>query len=906
MGVGVSSSALWKAHLFGQFRVEPSGGGSPITRFESRRAIALLAYLILHDQQSHSREVLADRIWPETDPVTGRNRLKQTLASLRRLLEPPGYPAGCVFAADRTSIGLVPGAITSDYQEMLAMLNAGDTQAATKIGAAGLLPDIYDEWLDDLRLWVEAQDFQAEPELARATPATPASATKKRIPASPTPFVGRESEVKELLQSLASARLVTATGFGGIGKTRLTMEVGHQWAGGPVLFVPLAESATPSQGFAKLAEALGTKLKKPLQAVEELSATIGDEPLLLILDNLEQLVGEEWAEAMSGLLANCAELRILASSRIPLGVQGEHHVPVYPLATPGADDSLEQISAHAATQLFIDRARRTRADFQITERNVDAMRELLQALAGVPLALELCAAWAHVVSPRQMVERLSASGEMLTSRRRDAVSRQRSLHDAFATTLNLITPGQRQLLTRLSVFRGGCTLELAQLIGGEPISLSDLSGLLDAALIRRSDEDSGSRYWMLESLRDFVQADEAAQAQIPGLNERFVQHFGQLAQESRLLTKRLDLGLETEIEWIEFLDAEWENFTAAVQMGLRSGNLEAAGQICMGTDWHWVTRARDPIVAQWIGDILLAHETKQGQPLSEDAHLILSGIAGFQSRLRIDYAKVIELLKLLGEISQDTASKHARAEVLYHLGQTKMLRTDPVDFFEIMEESARLFRECGLVWREGMATRLMGTMCINLKEYDRCDEYYTKADALFLSDGRHYSRALMVFDRARVTFDREDYEATVYMLDEIRLEAERYGDIKLQARTANLRGIAEEKLGRPEDARASLCEGWGLYIGVREVPGALYPLSNLASLQCRQGELISGLPLASATLNQWRIVHGMELVDEWVDEMLEFRAAGVARFGKELTDHLWRQGESMSIDEITAFIAKLA
>jgi len=901
-------SAVWRACLFGQFRIESTIGHASITRLESKRAVALLAFLLLQGPRAHSREVLADRIWPEADPTTGRNRLKQTLASLRRQLEPPGIPAGSVFQADRNSIGLAPGAIQSDYHELLLALQSGDPATAAKIGKPGLLPDLYDEWLDDLRLWVEAQGFHlAEPDpLTRELESLtqPAARLSRRIPASPTPFVGRENEVQDLLQRLQHSRLVTATGFGGIGKTRLTMEVGRRWESGSVLFVPMAEASDVSLGLAKLAGALGVNPKNPNTAIQQIASSLTDEPLLLILDNLEQLVSAPWAAAVSELLAMCPQVRVLASSRIPLGVEGEDHFPVYPLPTPESTATLEQLAEQASAKLFIDRARRTRADFQITPRNFEAMRDLLQTLAGVPLALELCAAWAHVVSPSQMLERLSLRGEMLTSRRRDVPDRQKSLRDAFETTLSLLTPSQRKLLAQLSIFAGGCTLELAQLVTEEPISLTDLSDLLDAALLRRDETSRGSRYWMLESLRDFVHTSEEAETILPTLTARFLSLCGDLAEQSRSLIPRPELGLLSELDWIEFLDAEWANFTFAAQLGIRTGSLRTSGQIIQYTDWHWVMRGRDAIVTEWLTDLLAAHDERRGEPLDDDSHLVLSAMAGFQARLATDLKKAQDLLRYLGELAQDQSSTFARAEVLYNLGQAQLLRLDSDGFFEIMEESVRLFEESGHPWRAAMGRRMMANMCIEIKEHDRTGPLFDEAEAVFVRAGRSYLRALLVYDRSRVTYDRGDYEATVHILRDIHTVAERYGDPKLLARTGNLRGIAEEKLGRLDAARISLSHAWNGYTKIREMKSAAYPLWNLSLLICRQEDFLAGIPLLSAAAKLWVSTTGTELDEEDTAEIEGHKRAASARLGSDLADHLWREGQALSIDQVTALINK--
>src|SRR5215210_3547652 len=289
------------------------------------------------------------------------------------------------------------------------------------------------------------------------------------LPVQPTPLVGREKEVeavRERLGGSSSARLLTLTGPGGIGKTRLALQVTaealEEFEDG-AFFVALAAIADPSLAAPAIAGSLGVVESGEQPLIEGLKDHLRDRQLLLLLDNFEQVLG---ASSLVGeLLSSCPELKVLATSRIPLRLYGEREYPVPPLALPDPGRLLpppERLTQYEAVRLFVERAQDARPDFSVTNENAPAVAEICTRLDGLPLAIELAAARAKILSPQAMLSRLSNRLKLLKGGARDLPERQQTLRGGIDWSHDLLEEEERTLFARLSVFVGGCTVEAAE------------------------------------------------------------------------------------------------------------------------------------------------------------------------------------------------------------------------------------------------------------------------------------------------------------------------------------------------------------------------------------------------------------------------------------------------------------
>jgi len=286
-----------------------------------------------------------------------------------------------------------------------------------------------------------------------------------RLPTPLTALLGRDTEVHELAELLTDHRLVTLTGPGGVGKTRLAIEVAHVAAMaflGGTTFVDLSPVRDPRLVLPAICHALGVREVSGIPFQETLVTAIGKRRALLVLDNCEQVV--EAAADLAALLAACPRLSVLATSRGPLGVRGERAVSVEPLPVPLAvvGAGLDHVRASPAVALFADRAADVRPDFTLTDDNVAAVASICGRLDGLPLAIELAAARAELLSPEALLARLDKRLRVLTGGPRDLPDRQRTLRDTIAWSHDLLTPEEQTLFRRISVFAGGCSLEAAE------------------------------------------------------------------------------------------------------------------------------------------------------------------------------------------------------------------------------------------------------------------------------------------------------------------------------------------------------------------------------------------------------------------------------------------------------------
>lgn len=495
---------IWRLSLLGGFRLERSG--DVVTRLRTQKTVALLAWLALSPQREHGREELIERFWPDTELELGRASLRVALNALRKVLESPPTPPGSVLVATRTHISLQPGSLTTDVAAFEAALRRKDSTEAQRLYTGPLLPGFYEDWIlaEQERLHA-LREGVTEPPLAPPPTLPTAPSPVGSLPLTLTRFFGREQDAAQLLARLQdpTSRVVTLTGPGGTGKTRLAIETARQLSlPGGVWFVPLAEIRDAERLPESLRDALGLPRRATPAPLEAVAEALGGHPALLVLDNLEQLQ-EGAALVLAPLLAQLPHVHLLITSRIRLGIPGEQVVAVKPLPLPEPSPTLEQVAQNAAVALFVDRARAALPEFGLTARNADRIAALCRRLEGVPLALELAASWAGQLTPAQMQERFDAALEV-ESRRPDREARHASVRAALRWTWNLLPPDLQQVFATLSVFRGGFTPEAAAAVSGAPAALFALNHLREHSLLTVDLSGDTARFTLLESVREFA------------------------------------------------------------------------------------------------------------------------------------------------------------------------------------------------------------------------------------------------------------------------------------------------------------------------------------------------------------------------------------------------------------------
>ena len=462
------------------------------------------------------------------------------------------------------------------------------------------------------------------------------SGVHAELPPELTSFVGRRGQIRQVTELLAQARLVTLTGSGGVGKTRLALRVARDLASrydGGVTMVELAGRTDPELVTRAVAEAYGLHDRLTEWQVDDLVSALGRERLLLVLDDCEHLL-DACAALVDELLRATANLSVLATSRQPLGVHGEHLLPVPPLTMP-ADDvpTAPEATSYEAVSLFVERARAATGDFDLTASNVVDVVRLCRRLDGVPLAIELAAARLRVLSLPQLLARLDDRFALLTDAPRAGTGRRRTLQSMVDWSYDLCTPAEQRAWSVLSVFEGGVELDAAEHVwsglddGGDPSApgsaLDLVSALVDKSVVFADDDGSHVRYRMLETIREYCLEQLAGAGESDQVRRAHAEYFLGLAQDAEPELRRA-----SQLHWMRVLITENENLNAAVRWAIDQRDADLALRLGGALGYYWFLRGKH-LEQRPLADSLLAlawPDWRQGP--AEDSARSAAGRAG--------------------------------------------------------------------------------------------------------------------------------------------------------------------------------------------------------------------------------------------------------------------------------------
>jgi predicted ATPase/DNA-binding XRE family transcriptional regulator/Tfp pilus assembly protein PilF len=617
---------------------------------------------------------------------------------------------------------------------------------------------------------------------------------KSNLPAQLTTFIGREKEQADVVGLIAKHRLVTLTGPGGVGKTRLSIKVGAQSLSSypdGVWLVELAPILEPLLVPRTTAIAIGLRDEPQRPVIDMLSDDLREKDMLIILDNCEHLL-DACASLVGALLKHCPRLKILATSREALGILGESLYPVPSLELPDFQHLLENFRRYESVRLFEERAQLIRMNFSLTLENTPAVAKICTHLDGIPLAIELAAARVGTFSAEQIAVRLEESFSLLTTGNRTALPRHKTLQATIEWSYDLLSSEEQTLFRRLSVFVNSWTLEAAESICSDvnvksKVIIALLTQLINKSLVIKDEMEDETRYRMLETIRQFacekLMESEEDQVSIKAHAEYFLNFVEEVEPQ---LT-----GAE-QIIWINHLEVEYDNLRAALDWFIRTrhGNSALRLASALGRFWHIRGLFRegreflkhaiqigidsdknlqakalcwDGILAYTQGDYEIAQSTlNHSLAISyvlEDKRGMADALyfIGVINRIQEDHTEAQESFEESLKLRYGLNDMHGVANALINLGSLFQSRGDNARALEMFQESLEIFHE--LAYKRGIAYSLLnlGNVTYVQKEMKRSREFYKESLALSYELGDRWSAAYALTGLANILGSERQY-----------------------------------------------------------------------------------------------------------------------------------------------------
>ena len=523
---------------------------------------------------------------------------------------------------------------------------------------------------------------------------------ERRLPTELTRFIGRDSELAELRSLLRRGRLLTLTGAGGSGKTRLALELAAGWDGDAVYWAELA----PVRDDRLLVQVVGTALgiAEELRPGDHatLADWLGSAPALLVLDNCEHLV-DGCAALADHLLRRCPQLVIVATSREALAVPGERAWLVPPLALP-QDDSVDGTAGSEAVRLFLDRASDVAPSFELTAENASAVAEICRRLDGIPLALELAAARVRTLAPGEIRDRLDDVFHLLPAGARTAPPRHRTLRATIDWSHDLLTPDARAVLRRLSVFRGGFTLEGAESVAAGPVPeaavLDLVARLVDRSLIMVREQQGVTRYAFLEAVRQYAREKLQESGEEEDVRRRHAEHIlDRVAQAAPHL-----IGPDRRV-WVDRLNDELDDIRSALAWS-RDHRPDLHVRLVGSLWWFWFSSRHWIEAGHWLDEALALPEAR----VSGIARATLLFAAGALGALQARGAAARPALEEAVALSEEHGDRRLLAYALNYLGMT-YVGEGLVEGEELCRRAEQLFRHDDDLYGLRLALLLQGS-----------------------------------------------------------------------------------------------------------------------------------------------------------------------------------------------------
>jgi len=718
------------------------------------------------------------------------------------------------------------------------------------------------------------------------------------LPSQLTSFIGRRRERAEVRRLFSSSRIVTMTGPGGSGKTRIAIQVAMDMLGEQpdgAWLVELESLDDPAFVPQTVASVLGVQEEPGRPLLETLAATIAAKEMLVVLDNCEHLAGPV-ASAAEGLLRECPQLRILATSREPLGLRGELVWRVPMLSVPDirttAVKTKDVVARFESVRLFVDRAVAAQPSFQLTDKNASAVAQICHRLDGIPLAIELAAVRVKALPVEKILSRLSDRFQLLTGGSRTALPRQQTLRATVDWSYELLSAKERALLNRATVFAGGFTLEAAEgVIPNGDIKAAEVldlvSALVDKSLVVPEEADEGGRYRLLETIRDYGAEKLRDTGEADALTVRHVNYFIAFAEAAEPELRGPDQAL-----WLKRIAQEHDNVRLAVRtcVGRRdaSGSLQMAGAL-----WRfWYVRGYWEEGRKRIGEILAMAESRAKTP--ERAKALYGGAV--LARVQGDFAAAESLLLESFTIARELGTRGAIADALFELGNVANQQEDLVTARGFYEQALALRRE--LNDRPGIAltSHGLGVVAYAMGDPVAARALYGEAIAIQRERGNLRSEAAGLNGLGDVALYQGDLPAArEYQNRSLAIQRE-LGDKSGIAFSLRLLGRVAVREGNLVFARGLLAESLEIFKEVGDTGGVADAIEAMAELSAAAGDAERALRLAGAAAAHREAIR-VPLAGPDREQLERSLEAARSKLGSAAAERVFAAGLALELDQ---------
>jgi non-specific serine/threonine protein kinase len=715
------------------------------------------------------------------------------------------------------------------------------------------------------------------------------------LPRQLSSFVGRQLQITELVRQVERKPLVTLVGPGGVGKTRVALEVAARCgpvADDGVYLVEFASLAEANLVPERLAATLGIGGRSRGTLLATLVEIIGQRQLLLVLDNCEHLVGA-CAQVTETLLQHCPCVRVLATSREPLGIGGEQVWPVAPLSL------VDETSAHTseAVQLFVERGAAAVPSFSLTNDNRQPVMEICARLDGIPLAIELAAARVKTLTPAQIVSRLDDRFQLLIGGSRTAPARQQTLQATVTWSYELLGVHDRHLFDQLAVFSGGWDLQAAEIVCAAPglardDVLNGLERLVERSLVLADD----GRYRMLETLRQYTNERLRDRNAIDALRERHAHYYLHLAEAAEPELKRSDQAV-----WLERLAMEHDNLRAALRWSLDINRPEIGLRLAISLARYWEIRGHFGEGRRWFAELL-------GLPDSAQLDLSLGAAAvahaGYLAYVQGDVAAANPMLEEGLRLARIANAPSTVAFALYGLGQMWTMRRQYARARPLLTESLALARQLNDAWATARALTNVGTLAREEGDIDLARSLLEEGLAVARRAGERRIESTLQHSLAMIAYITNDLTTAIAFLEASLATKRELGDRYQSALAYRTLGWIAFDRGDYVAACQHFLEALSIVHDLGPLEATPRALAGLACVAVQLGQMETAVRLFAAEARASEHL-GMQTPSFLDKRHGSFEEAAHQALGSQ-AERVWSEGLTLGPDQIRAEAAGLA